>query len=58
MVVDSTSGLEPFDFALAIHRGWAVGKRGKDNGVVFLWVPTQRAVQSGHYQGKLVPATC
>ncbi|MBI1722681.1 MAG: TPM domain-containing protein [Gemmatimonadetes bacterium] len=44
VVVDSTSGLEPFDFALAIHRGWGVGKRGKDNGIVFLWVPAQRAV--------------
>ncbi len=45
VVVDSTSGLEPFDFALAIHRGWGVGKRGMDNGVVFLWVPPSRAVQ-------------
>ncbi len=45
VVVDSTAGLEPFDFALAIHRGWGVGKAGRDNGVVLLWVPTQRAVQ-------------
>ena len=45
VVVDSTAGLEPFDFALAIHRGWGVGKTGRDNGVVLLWVPTQRAVQ-------------
>ena len=45
VVVDSTSGLEAFDFALALHRGWGVGKRGRDNGVVFLWVPAQRAVQ-------------
>ena len=45
VVVDSTSGLTPFDFALAIHRGWGVGKSGRDNGVVFLWVPTERAVQ-------------
>ena len=44
VVVDSTSGLTPFDFALAIHRGWGVGKSGRDNGVVFLWVPAQRAV--------------
>ena len=45
VVVDSTSGLSPFDFALALHRGWGVGKSGRDNGIVFLWVPAQRAVQ-------------
>lgn len=44
VVVDSTSGLDPFDFALALHRVWGVGKRGADNGVVLLWVPAQRAV--------------
>ncbi len=44
VVVDSTRGLEPFDFALALHRGWGVGKRDRDNGVVFLWVPAQRAI--------------
>ena len=45
VVVDSTSGLEPFEFALALHRTWGVGKAGRDNGIVFLWVPAQRAVQ-------------
>jgi uncharacterized protein len=45
VVVDSTSGLTPFDFALAIHRGWGVGKAGRDNGVVLLWVPSERAIQ-------------
>ncbi len=45
VVVDSTKGLEPFDFALALHRGWGVGKRGRDNGIVLLWVPAQRAIQ-------------
>jgi uncharacterized protein len=44
IVVDSTSGLTPFDFALTIHRVWGVGKSGKDNGIVFLWVPTQRSI--------------
>ena len=44
VVVDSTSGLTPFDLALALHRAWGVGKSGKDNGIVFLWVPTQRAI--------------
>lgn len=45
VVVDSTSGLTPFDFALALHRGWGVGKAGRDNGVVLLWVPSERAIQ-------------
>lgn len=44
VVVDSTPGLTPFDFALALHRLWGVGKSGKDNGLVFLWVPAQRAI--------------
>jgi uncharacterized protein len=44
VVVDSTSGLTPFDFALALHRVWGVGKSGKDNGLVFLWVPAQRSI--------------
>jgi uncharacterized protein len=45
VAIDSTSGFEPFDVALALHRMWAVGQRGRDNGIVLLWVPTQRAVQ-------------
>ena len=45
VVVDSTSGLEPADFALALHRAWAVGKGTRDNGVVVLWVPGERALQ-------------
>lgn len=45
VVVDSTSGLEPADFALAVHRTWGVGKASRDNGVVVLWVPAQRALQ-------------
>jgi uncharacterized protein len=45
VAIDSTSGYEPFDVALALHRMWGVGQRGRDNGIVLLWVPTQRAVQ-------------
>ncbi|MEJ7809486.1 MAG: TPM domain-containing protein [Gemmatimonadaceae bacterium] len=45
VVIDSTSGLEPFDAALALHRAWGVGKQVNDNGILFLWVPTQRAIQ-------------
>src|SRR6476620_11396052 len=45
VAIDSTSGFEPFDVALALHRMWGVGQKGRDNGIVFLWAPTQRAVQ-------------
>ena len=44
VAIDSTSGFEPFDVALALHRMWGVGQRGRDNGIVLVWVPTQRAV--------------
>src|SRR5687768_2738431 len=44
VAIDSTSGFEPFDVALALHRMWRVGQRGRDNGIVVVWVPTQRAV--------------
>ena len=45
VAIDSTSGFEPFDVALALHRMWGVGQKGRDNGILLLWVPTQRAVQ-------------
>lgn len=45
VAIDSTSGFEPFDVALALHRTWGVGQAGRDNGILLLWVPTQRAVQ-------------
>lgn len=45
VAIDSTSGFEPFDVALALHRMWGVGQKGRDNGIIVLWVPTQRAVQ-------------
>ena len=51
VVVDSTSGLDPFDFALALHRVWGVGKRDANNGVLLLWVPAQRAVWISVGQG-------
>ena len=44
VAIDSTSGFEPFDVALALHRMWGVGQKGRDNGILVLWVPTQRAV--------------
>jgi len=44
VVVDSLSGLTEQEFALAVHRGWGVGKQDADNGVVLLWAPVDRAV--------------
>ena len=43
VVIDSTSGLEPSEAALALHRAWGVGSGVEDNGIVFLWVPARRA---------------
>ncbi len=43
-VVDSLSGLSEQEFALALHRSWGVGKQDRDNGVVLLWAPRDRAV--------------
>src|SRR5215207_3264559 len=34
VALDSTSGFEPFDVALALHRMWGVGQKGRDNGIV------------------------
>src|SRR5215217_6101180 len=34
VAIDSTSGFEPFDVALALHRMWGVGQKGRDNGIV------------------------
>jgi uncharacterized protein len=42
VVLDSLDGLEPADAALLLHRRWGVGKRQRDNGVVFLWSPALR----------------
>ena len=37
VVIDSLDGLEPADAALLLHRRWGVGKRDRNNGIVFLW---------------------
>jgi uncharacterized protein len=42
VVLDSLDGLEPADAALVLHRRWGVGKRQRDNGIVFLWSPALR----------------
>lgn len=42
VVLDSLDGLEPADAALLLHRRWGVGKRDRNNGLVFLWSPALR----------------
>lgn len=42
VVLDSLDGLEPGPAALLLHRRWGVGKRERDNGIVFLWSPRLR----------------
>ena len=42
VVLDSLDGLEAGDAALLLHRRWGVGKRDRNNGIVFLWSPALR----------------
>src|SRR5690242_15714512 len=42
VVIDSLDGLDPADAALLLHRRWGVGKRQRDDGIVFLWSPALR----------------
>ena len=44
VVIDSLDGLEPSDAGLLLHRRWGVGKRDRNNGIVFLWSPALRQV--------------
>jgi uncharacterized protein len=43
-VAPSLEGEAPADVAYAIFRGWKIGQRGKDNGVLLLWAPKERQV--------------
>jgi uncharacterized protein len=36
VLVNSTNGLDPYDYAIDIGKGWGVGQKGKNNGVVIL----------------------
>jgi uncharacterized protein len=44
VVIDSLDGLEPSQAALLLHRRWGVGKRDRNNGIVFLWSPALRKI--------------
>src|SRR5215471_14400147 len=42
-VVDSLQGRPVRDYAIGLGDAWGVGKAGRNNGVVLLWAPNERA---------------
>lgn len=42
VTVSSLEGESVFDYAMAIAKKWAPGKKGKDNGLLFLVAPSER----------------
>ena len=43
VIVDSTAGMRPSEFAIALRDEWGIGQQsGADNGIVFLVVPRRR----------------
>lgn len=45
IVVVPTTGEYPIaDYAFKLGREWGVGQKGKDNGIVLLWAPTDRKI--------------
>lgn len=43
VVVSSLDGLSARNYATGIGDSWKVGKAGRDNGIVLLWAPNERA---------------
>ena len=43
--IDSLQGYEIADFAVRLGRAWAVGQKGRDNGVLLLVAPKEREVR-------------
>jgi len=43
VVVNSLDGLSARNYATGIGDFWKIGKAGKDNGIVLLWAPNERA---------------
>jgi uncharacterized membrane protein YgcG len=43
VVVDSLHGQSAREYAIGLGDAWAVGKSGRDNGIVLLWAPNERA---------------
>jgi len=44
-VIASLDGLSVEEYAVRLFEAWAIGKRGQDNGVLFLWSPSDRRVR-------------
>ncbi len=45
VIIPSTQGTDPYDYAMAIGKKWGVGKKGKDNGVVILIASDDRKIR-------------
>jgi uncharacterized membrane protein YgcG len=43
VVVDSLQGRSARDYAVGLGEAWRVGKAGRNNGIVLLWAPNERA---------------
>jgi uncharacterized membrane protein YgcG len=43
VVVNSLEGLSARNYATGIGDSWKIGKAGRDNGIVLLWAPNERA---------------
>lgn len=43
VVVDSLEGQSARNYAIGIGDAWRIGKAGRDNGIVLLWAPAERA---------------
>jgi uncharacterized membrane protein YgcG len=44
-IVPSLQGLSVEDYAREMFQAWGIGKRDKNNGVLFLWAPVERKVR-------------
>lgn len=42
LMVPSLGGVSIEEYSLAVMNGWGVGKKGKDNGVVYVWCPAEK----------------
>ena len=61
VMLPSIGDEEPFDFAQSLFRHWGIGKKGKDNGVLVLFVMDRRVVRfhTGYgLEGTLTDALC
>lgn len=45
VTVPSLDGVSVEEYTNKLFHKWGVGKKGKDNGVMFLWAPTERKVR-------------